>query len=242
MCTLHGPERLHQKVHELDLTCHRRVFWKSLGNDFTSTPGENNIHFHFFLDDEERYYEQWFERLISDTEAEHSTNYGKNGILLGHFFPRSGLTIVFQVVRKGGSLLACAVNALSLALLNAGLPLTSTIFAFHYAAFIEEDTSMASSPSDDSKEMKIYLVCNPDAQQERDSLFSVTLVTENTTLLPSEQEESKILCLDYISKFDNSAKLKSSKCIAGESYFINCLEKSKEYAPALLDHFRTLLS
>ncbi|KFP06545.1 Exosome complex component RRP46, partial [Calypte anna] len=46
-------------------------------------------------------------------------------VLLGVLHPRSAITLVLQVLSDNGSLLSCCLNAASMALLDAGLPLSS---------------------------------------------------------------------------------------------------------------------
>ncbi|NXA57632.1 EXOS5 protein, partial [Nothocercus julius] len=46
-------------------------------------------------------------------------------VLLGALHPRTGVTVVLQVLSDAGSLLSCCLNAACLGLLDAGLPLAS---------------------------------------------------------------------------------------------------------------------
>jgi hypothetical protein len=180
---------------------------------------------HFALDDEERYYEQWFEKLLCDTTHQD----GAPSLFLGHFFPRSGLSVTFQVIYKDGSLLACAVNALSLALLHAGLPLRSTVFAFHYVARFD----------DDKKRDTVRLICNPNEEQERRVIFDVTLVTENTSV-----HRDEILALQFLSRSHHASNGHASGPLGdvAEACLADCLNLSKKHAGDILGHFRSILS
>ncbi|KAL4173804.1 hypothetical protein KRP22_005751 [Phytophthora ramorum] len=50
-------------------------------------------------------------------------------IVLTDCFPRAVISIVVQVIEDNGSLLAVAINAVSLALMDAGVPMTSVVTA-----------------------------------------------------------------------------------------------------------------
>ncbi|KFO69218.1 Exosome complex component RRP46, partial [Cuculus canorus] len=83
-------------------------------------------------------------------------------VLLGALHPRSAVTIVLQVLSDAGSLLSCCLNAACLAMLDAGLPLSSLFCGVTCAI----DLSGA-------------IVLDPDAQQEQGARAVLTFAIDS---------------------------------------------------------------
>ena len=144
--------------------------------------------------------------------------------------------VQFQVIQRGGTgLLACAVNALSLALLQAGIPLQYTFFAFHFIAIDSNDSNMTDEVTEDSfySDNIIKLFCNPTTPSE--ALFHVTLILDNIT-----EPQDKILAFDYHAY--NKVTSKGHVTVKGEKYFEHCIAAAKKLSPTLLTQFKNLLS
>jgi hypothetical protein len=242
LCTVHGPDKLRLKSTELDLTCHRRVYWKSLNTRQFSRKFQENI-FNILklslmiLEEEERYYEQWFEQFFGSKATSSASTFedinllnAEESIFLGNFYPRAGLHVVFQVIEQDGSLLSCAVNAFSLAMLHAGLPLKSTLFAVDIAAACQDHVA----PREDA----IKLILFPDALQQKNALFNVSFVLQNTFLASADHH---LLSITYTSSV-NSPSDGRPHPIVGESFLPECLTLAHDTAPALLNNFKTILS
>ncbi|XP_053908878.1 exosome complex component RRP46 isoform X1 [Cuculus canorus] len=83
-------------------------------------------------------------------------------VLLGALHPRSAVTIVLQVLSDAGSLLSCCLNAACLAMLDAGLPLSSLFCG----------VTCAIDPSG-------AIVLDPDAQQEQGARAVLTFAIDS---------------------------------------------------------------
>lgn len=158
LCAVYGPsKRLVSKNTELlDISCKVRIFWRSL--DGEADAGR------------QQYFQEKMHGLLMGKRTSTTSSGGeelapdltRTAVLMDHLFPRSGLVLSFQVLDEEDSslILACAINAMSLALLNAGLPLKFTFFAF------------ACCLVDDDKEVQLG----------RANSSVVTITLENTTL------------------------------------------------------------
>ncbi|KAG1704063.1 hypothetical protein DVH05_006076 [Phytophthora capsici] len=85
-------------------------------------------------------------------------------IVVTDSFPRAVISIVVQVIEDNGSLLAVAINAVSLALMDAGVPMTSVVTATSCSLF--DDGSL-------------YL--DPTSAEEEDAVSWVTTARSSTS-------------------------------------------------------------
>ncbi|XP_063902340.1 exosome complex component RRP46-like [Zophobas morio] len=82
-------------------------------------------------------------------------------IIIRTLFPRTTISIVLQIIDHNGSLLSCCINAMALALVDAGVPL-KCLFTAATCALLEG--------SDEEK-----LLLDPDLQEEQSSSCHATL-------------------------------------------------------------------
>lgn len=68
----------------------------------------------------------------------HLMEFVVNASAMIHEFPRSCIRVVIQEIQNDGSVLACAVNATCLALMDAGVPLTS-LFTAASCAIVDDN-------------------------------------------------------------------------------------------------------
>lgn len=62
-------------------------------------------------------------------EMEHCIRSAFEGVLLLHLYPHSTITLNIHIISQDGSLLAAAINASTLALIDAGIPMTDYLVA-----------------------------------------------------------------------------------------------------------------
>ncbi|KAJ4318679.1 Exosome non-catalytic core component [Neodidymelliopsis sp. IMI 364377] len=63
------------------------------------------------------------------SEMEHCLREAYGGVILGHLYPHSTITINLHIISQDGSLLAACINAATLALIDAGIPMTDYLVA-----------------------------------------------------------------------------------------------------------------
>src|SRR6218665_433694 len=86
-----------------------------------------------------------------------------DGIILTEAHPRTGISIVVQEIQDSGSLLACSINAVCCALLDACIPMRSTVAAVTCA--VDSDCK---------------IIVNPVKADEENTVASVTVAFKST--------------------------------------------------------------
>ncbi|KAK3235725.1 hypothetical protein CYMTET_54092 [Cymbomonas tetramitiformis] len=66
---------------------------------------------------------------VEEHELEHVIRKTVEGVVLTSLHPRTGISVILQVLQNDGSVLACAINATSMALIDAGVPLKGLVAA-----------------------------------------------------------------------------------------------------------------
>jgi exosome complex component RRP41 len=106
--------------------------------------------------------------------------------LFTHLYPRSTISIALHVLSLDGALLAACLNAASLALVDAGVPMPSILAAVtsgHIAS--AEDTSSSSSPSDPVLDL---------SNAEEQELPFLSLAT--VAAMPGEDDKVSVLVME----------------------------------------------
>lgn len=154
-------------------------------------------------------------------------------IIMTHLLPRSQITICIRIINDDGGALCCAVNASTLALMNAGIPMKSTLIAIQIAT-IHTDThqqrnlnnnpavtsnityptssSIISQPSSSSS--SIIILCDPSHQENLGSNpqlsigLSLSGSNEHSTMMDMN-DSSDILLLSKQSQSESLTSLDS---------------------------------
>ncbi|XP_061299134.1 exosome complex component RRP46-like [Pezoporus flaviventris] len=87
-------------------------------------------------------------------------------VLLGRLHPRCGLSLSLQVLRDGGSLLSCCLNAACMGLLDAGLPLAS-LFCGVACALLPDGSLVLDPSSQQEKEARAVLTFAIDSVEKK---------------------------------------------------------------------------
>ena len=118
MCCVYGPREVKRKSDTL--------YNRALVNvEFNLCDFARSEHKHFQKSDRKsRQYDQMLEQLFE-------------WAILTHLYPRSSIDIYVQVLEDDGSVLATSINAITMALLNSGIPMRDFVCASS-AAIIDE--------------------------------------------------------------------------------------------------------
>ncbi|ORY86039.1 hypothetical protein BCR35DRAFT_330733 [Leucosporidium creatinivorum] len=105
-------------------------------------------------------------------------------VLLLHLYPRSSIDIYLQILEVDGSLLQAAINATTLALISAGLPLTDYVCSLSLASY----PSISPSAAPQIPPFTLSTPSVPHSNKE-----SGTIGSGSTTLLDLCQQEEQSL-------------------------------------------------
>lgn len=146
VCSINGPQMIKSRL-EIEDRATFKVIWRGIPLK-DSHPGST-------LDPlcspylySGSYVEKIHERFISSILDQ---------VVLQTFFPRSGFLVTFQVVRNSGSLLACAINALCLALIDASIPMSSVFSAVSLAFLSSTDSQPVVDPTLEEEQVQPVL-------------------------------------------------------------------------------------
>ncbi|GAA5989860.1 hypothetical protein JCM10908_002353 [Rhodotorula pacifica] len=110
-------------------------------------------------------------------------------VLLLHLYPRSSIDIYLQVLENDGSLLQACINATSLALISAGLPLSDYVCSLTLASY-------PSLPPSGPAQIPPFELLSPPVAYSNANDPTATLGSGSTTLLDLVQAEEQALpCL-----------------------------------------------
>ncbi|ORY06903.1 3' exoribonuclease family, domain 1-domain-containing protein [Clohesyomyces aquaticus] len=111
------------------------------------------------------------------TELQHTLRTAYSSLLLTHLYPHSTITLNLHILSQDGSLLAACINAATLALIDAGIPMTDYLTSCTAA-------SSSSPSSDDTDTSDPLLDLNGLEEQELPFLTVATLgKTERVSVL-----------------------------------------------------------
>ena len=130
-------------------------------------------------------------------------------VILSTLHPRTAISIVVQEMQNSGSLLSCCINASCLALVDAGVPMNSTVAAIH--SIIDSENNVILDPT--LKEEKLAIASLTFAFESQDKNV---VLAKGTGGFSNEQYRrcllaSQAAASDVFTMYRNAVKKKLSK-------------------------------
>lgn len=167
---VYAPHQLLRAAREKPTTATVDIVWKprSTVHVATAAPGRSHLlHRHqWWSGDDNRSgngSNSWQYDEMRDRQAERVLFDALEPYIVLEMYPRSGVSIVVQVLQDDGCLLGCALNAALMALMDAGVTMRGMPVAVHCGV---ASAAASSSPEGNGGDSIAYVMIDPDRREE----------------------------------------------------------------------------